>query len=237
MAVALALGSVVPVGAAWRLVFRCRGRGYWTAMTVAAAVLGGFALACRGVGPWAWRLGPGPVLLAVGTACALYALFYVGDRLLIAWMPAVPASGASVYALADGVSPLILTGALLLIIGPGEELYWRGLVQWELARLMPAWGAVVGASILYAGVHLVTRNPALVLAALLGGLYWGGLYALTGALPAVAISHALWDCLTLLWLPLPVGTPRYRTPISPRAVAPGPPGRRRRRARAGRRSG
>lgn len=208
---ALALVSVLPVVVVWRTVFAQHGRGFWLAMAAVTAALGVLALALRAPGAWAWRLGPSQFAWAAVTAVALYGLFYVGDRVLLALAPSVPASGASVYTRAHGVSRLALTGVLLLVIGPGEELYWRGLVQWNLQHLLPAWGAVLGAAVLYAAVHLVTRSPALVLAALLGGLYWGGMYALTGNLPTVMLSHALWDCLALLWLPFPVpGGPSER---------------------------
>jgi len=202
MPAAVALASVAAVGGVWRFVFRVSGARFWVAMAAATGGLGLGALALRGPGAWAWRMRPEGLVPAVGSAVLLYLLFLAGNRLVRLAAPAVSASGAAVYGLVGGFPRPVLAGMLLLVIGPGEEFYWRGLLQWSLGGHLPAWGAVVAAAALYAAVHLTTRSPALVLAALVCGLYWGAMYALTGSLPEVVVSHALWDCLVLLWLPL-----------------------------------
>jgi membrane protease YdiL (CAAX protease family) len=94
--------------------------------------------------------------------------------------------------------------ALLLIfpIAPGEETYWRGLVQRRLTeRVGPRAGLLLSASV-YSMVHLPTLNPTLILTAFIGGLVWGALYELTGNLVPVIISHTLWDILIFVILPL-----------------------------------
>lgn len=187
-------------------VFREAGRRFWLAMTALTAVQGTVAVLLRGTARWGWRLPPATLAWAAASAVVLYGLFYLGDRALLALLPSLPAAGGVVYEKAEsGRFRLVIAGALLLVIGPGEELYWRGLVQAHLALWLGPACAVLVAAGLYAAAHLVTRNPALVLAALLCGVYWGALYWATGNLAAVVVSHALWDCLTLLWLPLPVG--------------------------------
>ncbi len=214
--------SVVPAAVVARAVFNARGGRFWLGMAAMTAVLGVLAVALRGAGPWAWRLPPRLWVPAVLSAALLYVLFYLGDRALLALLPRISAAGASVYDMAADVPRYATTLALLLVIGPGEELYWRGLIQWDLHRLLPVWAAVVGAAVLYGALHLVTRNPALVIAALVCGLFWGAMYAWTGNLPAVIVSHALWDCATLLWWPLPVPDAHGRPSAASPSAASGP---------------
>lgn len=208
MALAGVLASVALVAGLWPLIFRQSGVWFWAAMSTATGALGLGALLWRGPGPWAWRLTPGQWALGLGSALLLWALFVAGNRLLLWVAPGVSASGDTVYGRAGAFPKTALALLLLLVIGPGEEFYWRGLLQWHLAAVLPAWGAVLLGAAIYAAVHLSTRSPALVLAALICGLYWGGIYALGVPLPAVVVSHALWDCLVLLWLPLPTATVR-----------------------------
>jgi membrane protease YdiL (CAAX protease family) len=42
----------------------------------------------------------------------------------------------------------------------------------------------------------------LVLAAVVGGAFWGALFAWRGTLVAPLISHALWDLAIVVWCPL-----------------------------------
>jgi hypothetical protein len=192
-------------------VFREGGRRFWLAMTGLTAVLGSVAVVLRGTVSWGWRMPLPTLALAAASAGVLYGAFYVGDRALLALVPSLPAAGSAVYAQAEsGRFRLVIMAALLLVIGPGEELYWRGLVQSHLVGWLGPDLAVLAAAGLYGAAHLVTRNPALVLAALLCGLYWGAIYQVSGNLAVVVVSHALWDCLVLLWLPLPVGRGRER---------------------------
>ncbi|HYM90444.1 MAG TPA: CPBP family intramembrane glutamic endopeptidase, partial [bacterium] len=87
------------------------------------------------------------------------------------------------------------------VIGPGEELFWRGLVQWGLGRrLGPGWGWAM-ATTLYGGAHLAAANPMLVVAALVAGGFWGLLYLRTGRIAPLVVSHILWDLTVFLILP------------------------------------
>jgi membrane protease YdiL (CAAX protease family) len=56
--------------------------------------------------------------------------------------------------------------------------------------------------LLYAGIHLPTKNPVLILAALTCGVFWGGLYWATGRLVPVLVSHMLWDPAIFVIFPI-----------------------------------
>ena len=91
---------------------------------------------------------------------------------------------------------------MLLVIGPGEELIWRGFFQRRLFIIYGGLTGYIGASLVYAAVHVFTGNTMLVLAALTSGLFWGLIYWRTGSVLAVCFSHALWDILVFIMFPL-----------------------------------
>ena len=116
----------------------------------------------------------------------------------------------------NGFSPCVLSMALLFIIGPAEEIFWRAYVQRKLADWMPAtphrcmrltidnrfWAMLAGVMI-YTLVHLFSFNFMLIMAALVCGATWGFLYWLCpNRLPAIIISHALWDAAVFIWFPI-----------------------------------
>src|SRR5205807_6630368 len=101
---------------------------------------------------------------------------------------------------AQGPWPVIAR-LLILVIGPGEELFWRGLVQWGLVRRFGprlGWGA---ATAIYGGMHAAAANPMLILAALVAGGFWGLLYLRIGRIAPLIVSHVLWDLAVFLLLP------------------------------------
>jgi hypothetical protein len=54
----------------------------------------------------------------------------------------------------------------------------------------------------YTAVHLPSGNFMLIMAAMVCGIVWGGLYWLMpNRLPAIIISHALWDAAAFVWFP------------------------------------
>ena len=101
------------------------------------------------------------------------------------------------------------TSSLLLIflIGPAEEFFWRGYVQHTLERIsggrQPKDRALLITAAVYALVHIWSLNFMLVMAALVAGLVWGLVYrSCPKALPALIVSHALWDVLVFILLPI-----------------------------------
>ena len=141
--------------------------------------------------------------LAAGLASAagLYAIFQVGDRMARRIMPAGDREIAGIYQLRSAAPRAAIATTLALAIGPGEELFWRGLVQ---RRLMQRYGRVRGtliASSIYGAVHLVSENLTLTGAAATAGLFWGALYARQGRLAPLIISHVSWDIWIFLVAP------------------------------------
>lgn len=141
------------------------------------------------------------VIYGLLSAVLLYALFYVGFQ--ITKLNPVFSEGVSrVYELRSSM-PVPLIGVLLVFpIGPGEEFYWRGLVQRRFAQRLGSNIGFLTATTAYALVHLPTLNIPLILTAFIGGLVWGYLYKKTGNLVPVITSHVLWDLLIFVVAPL-----------------------------------
>ncbi len=107
---------------------------FWWMMTGSALTLSVFATLFN-PGWWRevkWSL-PN-VLLGIGIAVALWGVFWLGDK-VSSWMfdfarPQVD----SIYGMKEGESPWLLAALLLLLIGPAEEIFWRGYVQRTLSK-------------------------------------------------------------------------------------------------------
>lgn len=140
-------------------------------------------------------------------AFALWGIFWIGDK-VSSWMFAFARPEVdSVYAMKTGLPTWLIAVLLLCLIGPAEELFWRGYVQRTMSRILggknPEDKAFILTAVIYALVHIWSFNFMLVMAALVAGLVWGLIYRLRPqALPALIISHALWDALVFVLLPI-----------------------------------
>lgn len=173
---------------------------FWVTMSTSALILTTLSLCLGGVPPLRFRLTE--LVWAVVIAAALWGVFWVGDR-VSSWMFDFARPQVNlIYDLKDGQNMQWVALALLLIIGPAEELFWRGYLQRSLAaRYTPdiAFAVTVAA---YTLVHLPSLNFMLIMAALVCGLAWGLLYRFFPQhLTAIVVSHALWDAAAFVWFP------------------------------------
>ena len=87
---------------------------------------------------------------------------------------------------------------IALLAGLGEEFVFRGVLQVGLEKVMPLWGAIALASLLFGLAHAIT--PAYAVLAGLVSVYFGVLFAWTGSLYVVALAHAAYDLIALVYL-------------------------------------
>lgn len=193
----------------WFVMFIIRPFNFWVMMSISTSLLAAVSFAFRRPLILREELSMKLILLGILAAALLYAVFWVGNQVLIfvsgllpALIPDQAGNIEAVYA-NRGALPPVLVGALLFFpIGFGEEIFWRGFVQ---ARFSKRWGASAAfalTTLLYAGVHVPTGNPVLILAALTCGMFWGGLYMAHGRLVPVLVSHMIWDPLIFVLFPI-----------------------------------
>lgn len=181
---------------------------FWLTMTASAVILTSLALLFSPeklprVEKPLWQ-----VLAGVLIALLLWGVFWTGDK-VSSWLfdfarPEVD----SIYSMKTGLPTAVIAALLLLVIGPAEEFFWRGYVQRTMGKLFegrksPQDKAFVVTAVIYALVHVWSLNFMLVMAALVAGVVWGLLYRLRPQmLPALIVSHALWDALVFVWMPI-----------------------------------
>ena len=174
---------------------------FWWQMSLASAVTGGLALrfaprdVCRNI--------VFEAAFAVVLAGALWVVFWIGDRLSQLLFAFARGQVDAIYALREGQSAELIAVLLLVLIGPAEELFWRGVVQHRLSlRLGPNAGFAL-ATLAYTLIHVWSGNFMLVGAAAVCGLCWGLFYRFFPRhLPALVLSHALWDALAFVYAPI-----------------------------------
>ena len=142
------------------------------------------------------------VIVGVLSAIGLYILFYIGNIILGYILPFKDAQMLSVYGNKSGTNQYLIGFLLLFLIGPGEELYWRGFIQKTLSKKFGENRGYIFATIMYAAVHIVTGNLMLIIAALVCGIFWGWIYKKEKSLVPIIISHAIWDLTIFVLLPL-----------------------------------
>lgn len=185
---------------AFALTFRGPRDRFWDRMTATGAILGTLAMV---VDPSLRRprVRPRDVVLGLGIAAGLYGVFQIGDRVARRILPSGDANIADIYELRSLRPWGELALRLAAVIGPAEELFWRGLLQRSIGRRYGAAPATLVATVAYGGAHLVTGNPALIGAATVAGLYWSLLASFGTPIAALIISHAVWDIYIFLVAP------------------------------------
>ena len=185
----------------WTSAFRGRSH-FWQKMAVGVGTLSAVAVAAN---PDLRSARSRPKLrdipVGLATAAALYGIFRAGDRFARRVMPTGAQDIADVYERRRMAPRWFIAPALALVIAPGEELFWRGLVNgYLMQRLGRVTGSAVGA-LIYGGIHLITGNLTLTGAAGIAGAFWSLQYLFEGRLPAVIVSHVAWDVWIFLVQP------------------------------------
>ena len=174
----------------------------WLRMAAYYAVLvplalGGFQ------GGWRPLLAPRPwhVVVGVGAAVALYALDWIGFRVVLTALPALAAEVPALYAWRDQLPNALVGLPLLVAIVAAEEVVWRGAVTLPLAARWGPWAGIALGGLVFGAAHLGFGSVLLVLAAVVCGACWGGLAVATRSLVPSVVCHLLWDLAVLFWLP------------------------------------
>ena len=186
---------------------------FWVCMTVSAIVLTSFAFVFgkgnfqlssfrSGAGGTTFNFQLSDFLLGIAIAALLWGVFFVGDKVSQLILPFAREQVNIIYNIKGNLSPTLLALLLLFLIGPAEEIFWRGYVQRTLSKYRSPFVAFLLTTACYTAVHLPSGNFMLIMAALVCSICWGGLYCLMPQnLRAIIVSHALWDAAAFVWLP------------------------------------
>ena len=151
------------------------------------------------------------IVIGFAIAFVLWGIFWLGDKVSQCLFDFARPQVDAVYGMKTGLPDGVIALLLLFVIGPAEEFFWRGFVQREMVKLFPSRKGLFSAenvgfavtTVVYALVHIWSFNFMLVMAALVAGFIWGLLYRLRPSLlPALIVSHAVWDALVFVILPI-----------------------------------
>lgn len=176
---------------------------FWTMMTISGCILLTFAITIDRSWLADIKVSWSGLLLGIALALALWGIFWIGDK-VATWMfsfarPQVD----TIYGMKESQSEWVIGLLLLFIIGPAEEIFWRGFVQRGIGVRSTANVAFVVTLLIYGLVHIWKFNFMLIMAALVCGLVWGLAYRLwPKQLFALIVSHAVWDTLVFVVWPI-----------------------------------
>lgn len=176
---------------------------FWWTMTFSACTL---TVLSTVFSPGWWkhlRWSVSNILLGFAIAIALWCVFWVGDKASQWLFDFARPQVNLIYGMKAGESPWLISALLLFLIGPAEEIFWRGYVQRSLSlRYNPNVGFLL-ATACYTLVHVASLNFMLIMASMVCGIAWGGLYRLFPRwFLAIVLSHALWDAAVFVWFPI-----------------------------------
>lgn len=140
--------------------------------------------------------------LGLLSAIVLYSVFFAGNGFSRLIFPSAGNDISQVYSFKESASLLRIVLLVTVLIGPGEELFWRGQLQRLWEKNFGKFGGYILAAVLYALVHAASGNVMLVLAAGICGLFWGFLYMRFRSVLLIGISHTVWDLMILVVWPL-----------------------------------
>ncbi len=148
------------------------------------------------------KFSAGSVVLGLVSAAVLYGIFYAGNSLAPYFVKGAGAQVHGIYGLGTGSDKILVFLLLLLVTGPGEEIFWRGFLQENLMKRLGPFGGFAACTAVYAGVHVFSMNFVLVMAALIAGAFWGALYLWKRDLLLVIVSHSIWSAFIFAVFPI-----------------------------------
>jgi len=142
------------------------------------------------------------ILVGIIAAVGLYLLFYIGNSISNLIFNFSKGQVENIYATKVQASRLLIGLSLFLWIGPSEEIFWRGFVQQNFGKKFGQVKGFIITTAIYTLVHIWSFNFMLIMAALICGLFWGWMYLRFKSVIPGIISHALWDAVIFVILPI-----------------------------------
>jgi len=178
---------------------------FWLVMSIAAFSLSIFTLISeKGRLKEMFRFEWKHVWFGLIHAILLYGLSRLGVWIFATFFEWTLPQIQAIYQTRAQASPYIISFLLVFLIAPAEEIFWRGFVH---ERLIGKFGIKIATAIaifLYTFVHIWSFNPMLLIAALVLGIHWTLIYSKFRTVVPGIISHAIWDLLIFVVLPVQI---------------------------------
>jgi len=192
-------GAILLPIACWALTFGWSGGNFWVKIGASVLLVLGYSLY--------WQrpkitLRFSSFFLGILSAAVLYFIFFLGNSLAPYFISGAKGQVGGIYSLGEGSSKFLVFLLLLLITGPGEEIFWRGFLQDQMMKRIGTCRGYLLTTAVYAGVHVFSGNPILILAALMAGAFWGGLYLWKRDLLIQITSHSFWSAFIFAVFPI-----------------------------------
>lgn len=192
-------GAILLALAGWLFAFGTTQGNFWIKIGIAVIIVCSYSLIFqRPRIRFSWF----SLIAGIISAALLYAVFWVGYTISDWIVPKAHSMIGGVYSLGDEKPAWPIFISLFFITSAGEEIFWRGFLQEKITRRVGVLHGFWIAAILYGGVHIVSANLMLVLAATTAGAFWGLLYCWKRDLFLLIVSHSLWSAVIFILNPI-----------------------------------
>ncbi|RPI14589.1 MAG: CPBP family intramembrane metalloprotease [Ignavibacteriae bacterium] len=198
---------VIAAAIMWIEMFVLKHFNFWIEMTIAGSLLAGISFyinhkAGSSINARLYDFKSLYIAIGLISAAILYLIFFAGDRISNLLFNFAEKQVNGIYGNKTLLDPVTIGLLLFFIIGPAEEIFWRGFVQDTLMEKLGENKGWLIASLIYGGVHIFAMNFMLFMAALICGLFWGYIFKKYKSLWPGIISHAVWDLTIFLIIPV-----------------------------------
>jgi membrane protease YdiL (CAAX protease family) len=196
---AVVVVGVIAQVVVWRLVVR-DALPFWPAVASTFALCGIVSLLAGDPRCCAERDVLDASVVGLASGLVLFGATRIVVDLATRW-PSLHGSVADVYLRSRETTIATAFVLTLVIVVPGEELFWRGFVLPELGELTTSTAGALLAWAAAVGVNAAWASAPLLAGAVVGGAVWTGLAAWSGGVVAPIASHLAWTGFMLLWPP------------------------------------
>lgn len=176
---------------------------FWYTMLLASGTLTFYSLLIgRNDFRDVYRFNSRYIFIGLLSAAFLYLVFFAGNYFSHLLFDFSKQQVSNIYATKSQADKIFIGFALLLWIGPSEEIFWRGFAQYNLSKKYGDKKAFIITTAIYAFVHIWAFNFMLFMAALICGIFWGWLFMKYKSVIPGLISHAIWDAVIFVILPI-----------------------------------
>jgi membrane protease YdiL (CAAX protease family) len=195
----LSVAGAVAVALAW-VVVRRGIASVWGAMGLVVGLLGVISLASEQV-RLIDRFDVGAsVLIGAVTGVGLYLATWAFMIAAAGWGP-LSRHTDELYESRHGVTLARALTIAALVVVPGEELFWRGVVQGLAASELGTVGGAVAGWLAYVAASAASGSLPVILGTAVGGAVWAGLAVWSGGVLVPMVCHGVWTGLMILRRP------------------------------------